>query len=126
MQLKRKYEAIVKADKEKMSDVSQGPLSRAYISTSSFGKSNVLSKEEEKISTQDYHTDKQKKLDSLKAEPMVRDAIRRNLITGGNFPQAKVEEILQTVPTLPDELVEAYIKMQKSSIKYRLVDDEDF
>tara|TARA_B110000285_G_C15107159_1_gene608716 strand:+ start:1699 stop:2142 length:444 start_codon:yes stop_codon:yes gene_type:complete len=126
MQLKRKYEAIVKADKEKMSDVSQGPLSRAYISTSSFSKSNVLSKEEEKISTQDYHTDKQKKLDSLKAEPMVRDAIRRNLITGGNFPQAKVEEILQTVPTLPDELVEAYIKMQKSSIKYRLVDDEDF
>ena len=85
MQLKRKYEAIVKADKEKMTD-SQGPMSRAYLSTSSFGKSNVLSKEEEKISTQDYHTDKQKKLDGLKAEPMVRDAIRRNLITGGNFP----------------------------------------
>ena len=57
MQLKRKYEAIVKADKEKMTD-SQGPMSRAYLSTSSFGKSNVLSKEEEKISTQDYHTDK--------------------------------------------------------------------
>ena len=39
---------------------------------------------------------------------MVRDAIRKNLITGGNFPQAKVEEILETVPTLPDDLVEAY------------------
>ena len=104
----------------------QGPLSRAYLSTSSFAKSSILSKEEEKISTQDYHTDKKKKLDALKAEPKVRDAIRRNLITGGGFPQAKVESVMQNIPTLPDELVEAYLKMQKSTIKYRLVDDEDF
>jgi hypothetical protein len=39
MQLKRKYEAVIKGDKEKIEkEGAQGPLSRAYLSTSSFGK----------------------------------------------------------------------------------------
>lgn len=33
---------------------------------------------------------------------------------------------MQNIPALPDDLVDAYLKMQKSTIKYRLVDDEDF
>lgn len=30
---------------------------------------------------------------------------------GGGYPQAKVEETLSQIPKIPDNLVEAYIKM---------------
>lgn len=30
---------------------------------------------------------------------------------GGGYPQAKVEETLSSIPKIPDNLVEAYLKM---------------
>jgi hypothetical protein len=62
----------------------------------------------------------------MEAEPVVRNAVRKSLITQGGFPQKKVEEIMKDEPAMPDELVKAFIKMQKASIKFRLADDADY
>ena len=62
----------------------------------------------------------------MEAEPEVRNVIRKNLITGGGFPQAKVEELIAKIPTIPPELVQAYLDLQKSAIKYRLSEDDDY
>jgi hypothetical protein len=124
-----KFKAIIDADKVRMQsmDEDQKPLSRAYLSVSSFTKGKTLSKEEEKITKADgYHADKNKKLSTMQCESEVRNIIRKNLITGGGFPQAKVEETLAKVPSIPKELVQAYLDLQKSAIKYRLSEDEDY
>jgi hypothetical protein len=124
-----KFKAIIEADKVRMEDMEeeQKPLSRAYLSISSFTKGKTLSKDEEKITKADgYHADKNKKLSTMQGESEVRNIIRKNLITGGGFPQAKVEEVLSRVPTIPKELVQAYLDLQKSAIKYRLSEDEDY
>ena len=63
-----KFKAILEADKIKMKemDEDQKPLSRAYLSISSFTKGKTLSKEEEKITKADgYHADKNKKLSTM-------------------------------------------------------------
>ena len=108
-------------------DDDQKPLSRAYLSLSSFVKEKTLSKEEEKIKkAEGYHTDKKKKLEAMQVEPEVRNVIRKNLITGGGFPQARVEELMGKVPTIPAELVSAYLDLQKKTIKYRISEDDDY
>lgn len=108
-------------------DDDQRPLSRAYNSISSFQTNKALSKEEEKISKQEgFHADRAKKLQSMEAESEVRNVVRKNLITGGGFPQARVEELIAKVPQIPKELVEAYLDLQKKAIKYRLEEDEDY
>jgi len=48
------------------------------------------------------------------------------LITGGGFPQAKVEEVMQSVGEVPDELVKAYFELQAKCIKFRMSEDDDF
>lgn len=128
-ELMLKFKGIIDADKLRMKnmDEDQKPLSRAYLSISSFTKGKTLSKEEEKITKSDgYHADKNKKLSTMQGESEVRNIIRKNLITGGGFPQAKVEEVLAKVPEIPKELVKAYLDLQKSAIKYRLSEDEDY
>jgi hypothetical protein len=47
----------------------------------------------------------------MKAESEVRNIIRKNLITGGGFPQMKVEELIAKVPEIPKELVQAYLEL---------------
>lgn len=86
-----------------------------------------MSKEEEKISKNEgYHADRAKKLESMGVQNEVRNVIRKNLITGGGFPQARVEELIAKVPEIPKELVEAYLDLQKKAIKYRLEEDDDY
>ena len=41
---------------------------------------------------------------------MVRDKVRRALIESG-YPTAKVDEVLKEVLKIPDEMVDAFIKM---------------
>lgn len=55
--------------------------------------------------------DQDQKLAKIESEKMVRDEIRRNIITDGKFPQAKVEEVLGQVGDLPPALVQAYLDM---------------
>ena len=124
-----KFKAIIDADKAKMAEMDddQKPLSRAYNSISSFQKDKAMSKEEEKISKNEgYHADRTKKLEGMGAQNEVRNVIRKNLITGGGFPQARVEELIAKVPEIPKELVEAYLNLQKKAIKYRLEEDDDY
>lgn len=45
---------------------------------------------------------------------------------GGGYPQVKVEETLSSIPKIPDNLVEAYLKMQKACVKFRICNDEDY
>jgi len=109
-----KFKAILDADKARMAEMDddQKPLSRAYVSISSFVKDKTMSKEEDKISKKEgYHADRTKKLQTMGAEPEVRNVIRKNLITGGGFPQARVEELIAKVPEIPKELVEAYLDL---------------
>lgn len=74
----------------------------------------------------DYMKDRSKKLAEIEALPLVKDKIRRNLIINGGFPQAKVEEKLGTIGEIPKELAEAYLKMQKACVRFRLAQDDDF
>ena len=109
-----RFKAIIDADKAKMMqmDDEQRPLSRAYLSISSFTKTKALTKEEEKITkAEGFHADRSKKLASMEAEPEVRDVIRKNLITGGGFPQARVEELIAKIPEIPPDLVKAYLDL---------------
>ena len=58
-----KFKAIIDADKVRMQEMDddQKPLSRAYLSISSFTKGKALTKEEEKITkSEGYHADKTK------------------------------------------------------------------
>jgi hypothetical protein len=85
----QKFKPLIDADKARMQEMDddQKPLSRAYLSISSFLKDKTLNLEEEKISKNDgYHADRSKKVQQLEAEPEVRNVIRKNLITGGGFP----------------------------------------
>lgn len=58
-----------------------------------------------------YYLNKDEKLNLVSAEQMVRNQIRTNLIVAGGFPQAKVEEVLNSMDKIPDELVKSYIEM---------------
>jgi hypothetical protein len=78
------------------------------------------------LSAQDYFADKQKKLSQISAQRQFRDQVRKNVIVGGKFPQAKVEEVMVKIPDIPQDLVKAYLEMQKSCIKFRLSEDADF
>jgi len=37
----------------------------------------------------------------MNAQTEIRNIIRKNLITGGGFPQARVEELIAKVPEIP-------------------------
>lgn len=74
----------------------------------------------------DYMKDRSKKLSEMSAAPIVRDKIRRNLIINGGFPQSKVEEKLGAIGEIPKEITEAYMKMQKAAVRFRLAQDDDF
>lgn len=100
--------------------------SRAYQATCSFNPSKPIPKSEEARLLKDYSADRLKKVSKLSGESVLKDEIRKNIITGGGFPQAKVEEIMGTVTELPEELVEAYIKMEKARLKFCLSEDVDF
>ena len=127
MALLAKYKDVLHKDKQKMKDMDeQMPHSRAYSSTCSFSKSAKLPVSEEKLLKKEYVASRDKILQELDAEQIVRDKIRKNLILGAGYPQAQVEEQLQQVESMPEELIDAYIKMQKSLIKFRLANDSDF
>lgn len=102
------------------------PHSRAYMATCSFTKTKQLPISEEKLVQAEYKAGREKALKELNAEQIVRDKIRKNLITGAGYPQAKVEEQLAKVEEVPQELVEAYVKMQRNLIKFRLANDDDY
>ena len=126
-QILARFKNIIEADKKKMSEMDeQNAPSRAYSSLCSFTTSKTLTQEEEKLSAQDYFADKQKKLSQISAQRQFRDQVRKNVIVGGKFPQAKVEEVMVKIPDIPQDLVKAYLEMQKSCIKFRLSEDADF
>lgn len=100
--------------------------SRAYQATCSFNPSKPIPKSEEARLLKDYSVDRLKKLSQLSAESVLKDEIRKNIITGGGFPQAKVEEMMSSVGELPAELVEAFIQMEKAKLKFCLSEDVDF
>jgi len=52
--------------------------------------------------------------------------VRKNLITGGGFPQAKVEEVMKSMGDIPSDLVESFLEMEKQAIRFRLSQDKDF
>ena len=121
------FKAIIQADKARMQEMDhQNPQSRAYMSTCSFSKDKRAPIAEEKLLAKEWQGDGKKALAEIDAEKVVRDQIRRNLITGGGFAQAKVEETLSKVDEIPQELVEAYVKMQRNLIKYRIANDDDW
>ena len=99
---------------------------RAYQATCSFNPSKPIPKSEEARLLKDYSADRLKKLSQLSAESVLKDEIRKNIITGGGFPQAKVEEIMSSIGELPAELVESFIKMEKAKLKFCLSEDVDF
>lgn len=69
-------------------------------------------------------------MSQLDARVEAREAIRKSLITGGGFPQNKVDEIFSTRAEkkieLPDSLTMAFLNLQKSAIKCRIAIDDDF
>lgn len=65
-------------------------------------------------------------LEEVHGESEVRDAIRKNLIINGKFSQAKVEEKMKEISEIPAPLVQAFLNMQKSAIKFRLDNDPDY
>ena len=56
----------------------------------------------------------------------MKEVSRKNLIVGGGFPQAKVDELFNKGVTMSPELVSAYFDMQKAAIKFRLSEDSDY
>ena len=126
----QKFKMMYENDKKWMAenDNSQAPLSRAYTSGCSFTKQKALSQEEEKQMMQGFHIDKSKQLESLDATKELRELIRKNLITDGNFPQGKIDPLFQdsSLMQLPPDLVKAYLNMQRAAIKFRLAEDDDF
>lgn len=116
------------ADQKRMreSEIEQNPHSRAYESCGSFAKSKALTQEEEKQQVQGFHADKEKQLSELKGEEVLKEVARKNLIVGGGFPQAKVDDLFSKGVTMSPELVSAYFEMQKAAIKFRLSEDSDF
>lgn len=104
----------------------QQVASRAYSSTCSFGSSKVLTKEEQKLTEKDFYADREKKLAAISGQAKVKNEIRKNIIVGGKFPQAKVEEVLKNITEVPPELVKAYVDLQKSAIKFRISEDADY
>ena len=125
-----KYKAMIEADINLMKGIDfndQNALSRAFISTCSFSNRKDLLPDEQKLAKQGYHLDKQKKLEALDAKHQVRELIRKNLITLGGFPQTKVDSIFtENDVDVPDDLVNAFLDMQESCIKFRLSEDSDF
>ena len=126
-----KYKSRVEQDKkfmEKMEE--QNPLSRAYQTTCSFTKGKKMTVEEAKLQVRGYHADQEKKLNAMSASTEVKEIIRKNLITGGGFPQAKVDDIFSSKKEkpveLPESLVKAFLNLQKATIKFRLSEDEDY
>lgn len=127
MALLAKYKDVLHKDKQKIKNADeQMPHSRAYTATCSFSKAKKLPISEEKLLEKEYKASREKALQGLNVEHIVRDKIRKNLITGAGYPQAKVEEQLAKVEEIPEELVEAYVKMQRNLIKFRLANDPDF
>lgn len=105
--MQEKFGGIIKADKQKLAEnpPDQNPHSRAYNATCSFTKNKTLTKDEERRSVQGYHADKSKKLQQLKAMDELKELARKNLITGGGFPQAKVDDLFSAGVTMKPELV---------------------
>ena len=127
MALLAKYKDVLHKDKQIMKNADeQNPHSRAYNSTCAFGKSTKLPIAEEKLLKKEYKASREKILQDLNVEQIVRNKIRKNLITGAGYPQSKVEEQLSKVDKVPEELIDAYIKMQKNLVKFRLANDPDF
>ena len=42
------------------------------------------------------------------------------------FPQAKVDEVMSTIESLPEPLVQAYYDMMREDVHLRLSKDEDY
>jgi hypothetical protein len=126
--MQEKFGGIIQADKAKLAanPPDQNPHSRAYNATCSFTKNKTLTKEEERRSVQGYHADKSKKLQQLKPMDELKELARKNLITGGGFPQAKVDDLFSAGVTMKPELVQAFLDMQKACVKFRLSEDADF
>lgn len=105
--MQQKFGGLIKADKQKITEnpPDQNPHSRAYSATCSFTKNKTLTKDEERRSVQGYHADKNKKLQQLKAMDELKELARKNLITGGGFPQAKVDDLFSAGVTMKPELV---------------------
>ena len=97
--------------------------SRAYGATCSFSDSKPPLSESR---TADYMKEREKVLGEIDAQATVLDEVRRNMIVSGGFPQAKVEEKLGSVGKLPDDLIRAWVEMQRSAVKFRLSQDEDY
>lgn len=57
---------------------------------------------------------------------MLKELARKNLITGGGFPQAKVDNLFAEGVTMSPDLVSAFLEMQRAAIKFRLSEDSDF
>ena len=106
-----------------MQGVDQGMPSRAYGATCSFRDSKPPLSESR---TADYMKEREKVLGEIDAQATVLDEVRRNMIVSGGFPQAKVEEKLGSVGKLPDDLIKAWVEMQRSAVKFRLSQDEDY
>lgn len=126
-----KFGHLIKADQEKMAkpeNNEQNPLSHAYISTCSFSKKGVVTVEEEKKMVQGYHADKTKMIAALDAKHELRELARKNLISDGNLAQGNIDPLFADAEKMipPNELVLAFLKMQKAAIKFRLSEDEDF
>lgn len=100
--------------------------SRAYQATCSFNSSKPVPKSEEARLLKDYSADRLKKMSNLSGESVLKDEIRKNIITGGGFPQAKVEEMMSGVTEIPAELVEQFIKMEKARLQFCLSEDVDY
>lgn len=128
--IEMKYKAMIEADMKMMQGEDfndQNALSRAFISTCSFSNRKDLLPDEQKLTQQDYFLDKQKKLASLDPKHEVRELIRKNLITLGGFPQTKVDTIFsENEIEVPADLVNAFLDMQESCLKFRLSEDSDF
>lgn len=131
-QLKRRFKDMMLKDIQfinaKKENNDQNPLSNAYISTCSFAKSQKLAAEEQKQNLQNYHIDEEKRLREINATQELRELCRKNLIQDGRLPQGQIDPLFANPEKMnpPPELVRAFIAMQKSAIRFRLSEDDDF
>lgn len=131
-QLTAKFASVVAKDRQHMGvpeNNEQSAHSNAYKALCSFSsKSGLVIADEEKQATKDYHYDENKRMQEMNGEKVLRDLCRKNLIKDGNLPQNTVDPLFadaqKMVPS--KELVQAFLKMQKECIKFRLSEDDDF
>ena len=122
-----KWQAVIDRDVEQMASPphKQRPLSRAYLSLCPSSRVSNKQVQDEKNSANEYLAHGANKKKEHFKEENVKQTIRANLMTAG-YPQAKVDEAMGKVDSLPESLVHSYYEMLREDVINRVRNDPDF